>query len=94
MRRPTHENLLLQYVNGRIDIHGDIIDFVAAAREKRPKKKLKQINKLFLLKQALPLLLTFSEKTSVEHEYLDDEVGRKQSRRDNKDFRLFRKICG
>lgn len=89
LRRPTHENLLLQYVNGRIDIHGDIIDFVAVTREKRPKKKLKQINKLFLLKQALPLLLTFSEKTSVEHEYLDDEVGRNESRRDNKEFIQF-----
>ncbi len=89
LRRPTHENLLLLYANGHIDIHGDIINFVAVAREKRPKNKLKQINKLFLIKQALPLLLTFSEKISVEHEFLDDEVGRKESRRDNKEFIQF-----
>lgn len=89
LRRPTYENLLLQYINGSVDIHGDLIDFVAVARKKRPTKKLKKINKLFLLRQALPLLLSFSEKTSVQHEYLYDEVGRKESRRDNKKFIQF-----
>lgn len=89
LRRPTYENLLLQYINGSVDIHGDLIDFVALAREKRPKKKLKKINKFFLVKQALPLLLSFSEKISVQHEYSDDEVGRKESRRDNKEFIQF-----
>lgn len=84
LRRPTYENLVLQYINGSVDIHGDLIDFVAVARKKRPTKKLKKINKFFLLRQALPLLLSFSEKTSVQHEYLYDEVGRKESRRDNK----------
>jgi len=89
LRRPTYENLLLQYINGSVDIHGDLIDFVAVARKKRPTKKLKKINKFFLLRQALPLLLSFSEKTSVQHEYLYDEVGRKESRRDNKKFIQF-----
>ena len=89
LRRPTYENLLLQYINGSVDIHGDLIDFVAVAREKRPKKKLKKINKLFLLRQALPLLLSFSEKINVQYEYQDDEVGRKESRRENKEFIQF-----
>lgn len=89
LRRPTYENLVLQYINGSVDIHGDLIDFVAVARKKRPTKKLKKINKFFLLRQALPLLLSFSEKTSVQHEYLYDEVGRKESRRDNKKFIQF-----
>jgi cyclopropane-fatty-acyl-phospholipid synthase len=89
LRRPTYENLLLQYINGSVDIHGDLIDFVAVARKKRPTKKLKKINKFFLLRQALPLLLSFSEKTSVQHEYPYDEVGRKESRRDNKKFIQF-----
>jgi len=89
LRRPTYENLLLHYVNGSIDIHGDLIDFVALAREKQPKKKLKKINKFFLLRQALPLLLSFSEKIRIQHQYLDDEVGRKESRRDNKEFIQF-----
>jgi cyclopropane-fatty-acyl-phospholipid synthase len=89
LRKPTYENVLLHYVNGYIDIHGDIIDFVAVTREKRSKKKSKKINKLFLLRQALPLLLSFSDKMSGQHEYQDDEVGRKESQRDNKEFIQF-----
>jgi cyclopropane-fatty-acyl-phospholipid synthase len=89
LRRPTYENLLLQYINGSVDIHGDLIDFIAVTRKKRPTKKLKKINKFFLLRQALPLLLSFSKKISVQHEYLYDEVGRKESRRDNKKFIQF-----
>ncbi len=89
LRRPTYENLLLQYINGDVGIHGDLIDFVSLVREKRPKKKLKKINKFFLLKQAFPLLLSFSKTISVQHEYQDDEVGRKESRRDNKEFIQF-----
>lgn len=89
LRRPNYENLLLQYINGYVDIHGDLIDFVAVAREKRPTQKLKKINKFFLLRQALPLLLSFSKKISGQHEYLYDEVGRKESRRDNKKFIQF-----
>ncbi len=89
LRRPTYENLLLQYINGSIEIHGDLLDFVTLAREKRPKKKLKKISKFFILKQALPLLLSFTEKVSVQHEYQEDEVGRKESKRDNKEFIQF-----
>ena len=89
LRRPTYENLLLQYINGSVSVHGDLLDFISLAREKRPKKKLGKINKFFLLKQALPLLLSFSNKVSVQHAYRDDEVGRKESRRDNKEFIQF-----
>ncbi len=89
LRRPTYENLLLQYANGYVDIDGDLIDFMAVAREKRTKKRSGKINKLFLLKQALPLLLTSSQSTNAAHEYRDDEVGRKEARRDNKEFIQF-----
>jgi len=89
LRRPTYENLLLHYIDGSIEINGDIIDFVAAARQKRSPQKKKKINKFFLLSQALPLLLSFSDKINVQHEYQDDEVGRKESRRDNKKFIQF-----
>jgi len=91
LRRPTYENLLLQYINGSIEIHGDLIDFVAVARQKRERarQKSKKISKLFLLRQTLPLLLSFSKKISAQHEYQDDEIGRKESRRDNKKFIQF-----
>jgi cyclopropane-fatty-acyl-phospholipid synthase len=89
LRRPTYENLLLQYIHGAVGIHGDLLDFISLVREKRSKKKSKKINKFFLLKNALPLLLSFSNKLSRQHEYQKDEVGRKESRRDNKEFIQF-----
>lgn len=89
LRKPTYENLLLHYIDGSLEIHGDLLDFVALAREKRASKKLKKINKVFLLKQALPLILSFSDKAQVQHTYEDDEVGRKEARRDNKKFIQF-----
>ncbi|MBW1759451.1 MAG: class I SAM-dependent methyltransferase [Deltaproteobacteria bacterium] len=88
-RKPTYENLLMHYVRGNIGIHGDLIDFVAVAREKRPKKKLKNISKFSLLKNALPFIFTSGGNITVEHEYAADEVGRKESRRDNKEFIQF-----
>jgi len=89
LRKPTYENLLRHYVNGHVDIHGDLIDFAAVAREKRPKKKLKKISYFFLVKQLLPFLFTSSEKIDIQHEYGVDEVGRKEARRDNKEFIQF-----
>jgi len=89
LRRPTYENLLLQYVKGHIGIHGDLIDFVAIAREKRPHHTLKKINRFLLFNQALPLILTPFAKITSQHEYQDDEVGRRDSRRDNKEFIQF-----
>ena len=89
LRRPTYENLLLHYVKGNLDIAGDLLDFVKVAREKRPKDKLKKISKPSLLKQALPLLLTRSDSIDVSHRYRDEETGRKQARRDNKEFIQF-----
>lgn len=89
MRKPTYENLLFHYASGYIDIHGDLIDFSTVAREKRPKDKLKKISKLQILKQAFPLFLTPSDKPVVQHEFQHDAIGRKESRRDNKEFIQF-----
>ncbi len=89
LRWPTYENLLLLYAKGSLDIHGDLIDFVAVAREKRPKDKLRKLSKFRLLSQALPLLLTPADAGQVEHRYQNDAVGRKESRRDNKEFIQF-----
>ena len=89
LRKPTHENLLKHYAKGHIGIHGDIIDFVALARQKRSKKKLREITKFSLLKKALPFLFTPGSDVTVQHEYAADEVGRVESRRDNKEFIQF-----
>lgn len=89
LRRPTYENLLLHYVKGNLDIPGDLLDIAPVVREKRPKDKLKKINKLKILKHALPLLLTRGERIDVSHRYGAEETGRKQSLRDNKEFIQF-----
>ncbi len=89
LRRPTYENLLLHYVKGNLDISGDLLGFVAVARERRPRDRLKKVNKMALLKQALPLLFTRTDRVEVQHRYGDEETGRKQSRRDNKEFIQF-----
>lgn len=89
LRRPTYENLLAHYVKGRIDLQGDLIDFAAVAREKRPRHKLKQLDRLYLLKQLLPLLLARKDEAALAHGYADDAVGRDESRRDNRAFIRF-----
>ncbi len=91
LRKPTYENVLLHYIRGHIEIHGDLLDFIAFARSKRPKKRLRTLKpkKMFLIRQALPLLFTRGTKTTVQHAYKDDEIGRRESRRDNKEFIQF-----
>jgi cyclopropane-fatty-acyl-phospholipid synthase len=89
LRRPTYENLLAHYVRGRIDLHGDLIDFAAVAREKGPRHRLKQLGRLFMLKQLLPLLLARRDEATLAHGYADDAVGRAESRRDNRAFIRF-----
>ncbi len=89
LRRPTAENLLLHYAKGHLEIHGDLIDFIAVAREKKPRNTLKKMNRLFLLGSALPLLLTFGRKAEVQHKYRHEETGRQESKRDNKEFIQF-----
>jgi len=92
LRRPTYENLLLQYVNGSIEIHGDLIDFVAAARDEGShslKKRLRGIKKSLLLKHSLPFLFSSRRDPNHPHQYQGDEVGRKESRRNNQAFIQF-----
>ena len=88
-RKPTYENLLKHYARGNIGIDADLIDFVTMAREKRPKKKLKNISKFSIFKKALPFIFTPAGDVSVQHEYAADAVGRKESRRNNKEFIQF-----
>ncbi len=89
MRRPTLDHLLLQYVKGHLEFHGDLIDFIALLREKQVRKNFKTLNKFFLIRQALPLLFAPSGKITVQHEYQDDAVGRDELQRDNKKFIQF-----
>ena len=89
MRKPTYENLLLLYAKGYIEFHGDLIDFVMLARKNRRKRSLKNVNKLYLVKQLLPFIFSSVGKARVTHKYKDDEVGRTERLRNNKDFIQF-----
>ncbi len=89
LRKPTYENLLLHYAKGHIDIHGDLIDFIALARRKRTRNSLRTINTLSILKTALPLLFAPADKAAVKHAYRGEETGRSESRRDNREFIQF-----
>ncbi len=89
MRRPTAENLVLQYVKGHIEIDGDLIDFAGMLREKGQRQRMKGLKKWPLLKTAFPLLFAPVPRVDVEHAYRDEETGRQQARRDNKAFIQF-----
>jgi cyclopropane-fatty-acyl-phospholipid synthase len=90
LRRPTLENLVRHYATGGIDFHGgDLMEFGDVARVERSKTRLKGINKILLLREALPFVFARSDKLEVEHEYGDDETGRRQPERKNKEFIQF-----
>jgi len=80
---------LFHYANGNIDIHGDLIDFAKLARQKQPRDRSKAVGRLRLAMTALPLLFAPAEKMKVAHTYGDDAVGRKESRRKNREFIQF-----
>jgi cyclopropane-fatty-acyl-phospholipid synthase len=90
MRRPTLETLLGHFASGRIDFHGgDMMEFLDFVRQRNSNGKLRGLSKTLLLRRALPLLFATGEKNKIDHQYDDDETGRRQSRRDNKKFIQF-----
>lgn len=90
LRRPTLENLMRHYAAGHIDFHGgDLIAFVEAGRRQRVKIRARGLRKRFLMRQALPLLLTRGEPVDLSHGFTGDEIGHHQKRRSEQDFVRF-----
>ena len=90
LRWPTLETVLRHYAAGNIDFAGaGMLEFVELARRKKVKFKARDLNKSFLIRQALPLLLTPKDKVRLDQEYAGDETGRKQTHRDEKAFIQF-----
>ena len=90
LRRPTAENLLLHYVKGRFEIHGDLLDFLRMIRDKKNRRG--KLRKRTLLKLATPFLFSRSRRRAslqAEHKYTAEETGRVESARNNKDFIQF-----
>lgn len=91
LRRPSLETLIRLYATGHISFEGgDLVEFTSALKANQPNRKLlKQISKWMLAKGALPFLFATTKDTNVSSDFRDDMVGRKESRRNNKDYIQF-----
>jgi cyclopropane-fatty-acyl-phospholipid synthase len=90
LRWPTLDNLIRQYALGRIDFHGaELMEFGEALRIGRSRKRLKQIRKASLLRNALPFLLSTADAATTQHAFAGDEIGRGDSPRTDRDYIQF-----
>ena len=91
IRRPTAENLVRLYATGRIDFYGgDLIEIGEALRNQEgSRKRLKNLKKRFLLRNAIPFLFTTAEEVNLSHNYTKDSIGRTESKRNNRDYIQF-----
>lgn len=96
LRRPTLENILVQYATGGIDYHGtDLISFYEVLRMRgrrssgiSSKRLMKSISKRYLLRQALPLF--FAPREPVQCcGYDGDVIGRKETARNDTSYIRF-----
>jgi cyclopropane-fatty-acyl-phospholipid synthase len=87
---PTLDNLLRQYALGRIDFHGgDLIEFGEVLRVNRSRKRLKQIRKGSLFRNAVPFLLAPGDTATTRHAFAGDEIGRGHVPRSERDYIQF-----
>ena len=94
IRRPTAENLLNLYATGKIDLSGgNLIEFREAVRMPgSSRQRIKSLSKGLLLRNAIPFLFAKTngeEKTEDQTVFQADEVGRAESKRNNKDYIQF-----
>lgn len=90
LRRPTMENLARHYAAGSIDFQGaDLISLIELARAKRVKIKGRDLRKGYLLRRAVPLLMSSGGTAEVSHRYAGEETGRDQAKRDDTSFIQF-----
>jgi cyclopropane-fatty-acyl-phospholipid synthase len=90
LRWPTLDNLLRHYASGRIDFHGgDLIEFGEVLRVDRSRKRLKQIRKGSLVRNAIPFLLAPADTATTRHAFAGDDVGRGHALRSDRDYIQF-----
>lgn len=91
LRKPTLENVLLQYASGGIDYHGgDLITFYEVVRNRGDRTKSvtsssikKKIKKSLIFREALNLFFAPREREEV-YQYSGDEVGQRKDREDKR----------
>ena len=77
LRRPSLDNVFQHYAAGRIDFQGgDLMDFIAAARVKNSRTRLRQVNKWLLARQAVPFLFYPADHSSVQHQVAANQATR------------------
>lgn len=90
LRRPSLENILRHYASGAIDFQGgDLIEWGEVARARKSKTRMRGLSKSLLLREASTLLVAPPDKVELQHGFGEDETGRQETRRNNKDFIQF-----
>jgi cyclopropane-fatty-acyl-phospholipid synthase len=90
LRRPTLDNIILNYVDGRIDFSGGtLIDFGLQLNRGGRQRNLKGLSKLALLKTLAPFFFARADKPTADHGFAGDITGRSRRTGDNKAFVQF-----
>jgi cyclopropane-fatty-acyl-phospholipid synthase len=89
LRRPTLENVLVRYATGEFDFHGDIFEFRKQFDEKATSRALRKVSKTTLLKSALSLICSPTDKISDRHVSRKGKVAADSDSRSKTDFIQF-----
>jgi len=90
LRRPTLDNLVRHYAQGRIDVQGgDLMEFGEVLRVKSSRDRLQKARKGLLFRNALPFLMAPADNAVAQHAYAGDEIGRGPVERKNQDYIQF-----
>lgn len=90
LKRPTLENLIMQYAVGNIALHGvDMLTCLQAVRDRAKKKDVKRLNKTRLLLWLLPFILVRSQPAVSQHDFRKDEGGTFHNNKHNKNYIQF-----
>ncbi len=89
-RWPSLDRLIRHYAHGRIDIEGgSILELGERLGGQETRRQLRNIDKLSLLKYAMPLLLGAADSPNQSRGYQGDEVGQRESQRDETKYIRF-----
>lgn len=90
LRKPTLDNIIRHYIDGRIDFSGGtLIDLGRAFSRNGQTADVRKLSRLQLLRQLSPFLLTPTEPAPDAHGFAGDFSGNDQRKRDNKAFVQF-----
>lgn len=90
VRKPTPENLLVQYARGGIDFHGtDLVSFIRSARVKGSRRRSRSVSKSLIARVALGFAFSRNGNASTSCRFDGDDLGHKRKQSDNREFIQF-----